>query len=583
MNFIKKSVSLLLLLAMLALPLASCKSGGDEAATTGSAASSAPAEQPTDQPTEAATDEPTTPAVTEKAFTPRSADQTMRVLFIGNSFTHYNELNRPNGIFANIAHEAGYTKVAVSTIYKGGYYLHQFLDETDTYGKQVLAALKSNVKYDIVVLQEQSAQPIANPADFYASCRDFKALIDQNGGEMWLYSTWGYKTGHNGLNKYGPTTQDMEMKLRAAYVAIGEELNVPVIYAGAAMTKSFEDNPGIDLYNADLKHPSPAGSYLIAWTMFGTMFGVDPATLTYNGAMSKADADALRAVASYISGHNIPVDAAFRTSSVGVERGVSTAVMLNKVPSSQIISVLYRDDPTVGNGWTALKGNSARTFSGLRGDKDAIASTAWTNKLGGFTAEQKADIADIGYGVSIIGIEYMDDSKKGTNTKVASGTFTSVGNLSNGHWGSSYMAAMFFDENKYDINGALEEDSPYTALITLNFGKVMKFDAIGYFSGSLQGFSQAQDVYVSDDGKTWTKIETACYDTLNMSLASIDTTGCTDPWNNNTPTVLCAFDMGGATGKYIRIGLIRGGVIDSNGTGLEEINTREIVVYGSEK
>ena len=34
------------------------------------------------------------------------------------------------------------------------------------------------------------------------------------------------------------------------------------------------------------------------------------------------------------------------------------------------------------------------------------------------------------------------------------------------------------------------------------------------------------------------------------------------------------FDMGGVSGKYIRIGIIKGGDVDSNKTGLEEINTR---------
>lgn len=577
MKFVKRFLPLLLCAVML---LTACeKPGGSDATTpaTTPAATEAPtAPASTDTPTEPATDAP------EKVLTPRDPSAAMRVLFIGNSFTHYNQMNRSDGIFARIAHNAGYEKVVVSSIYKGGYYLHQFLDPTDTYGRQVNAALNSSTKYDIVVIQEQSAQPIANPADFYTACRDFKALIEKNGGEMWLYSTWGYKTGHSGLAKYGPTTQEMEMKLRAAYTAIGQELNVPVIYAGAAMTRGFETHPEIDLFNADLKHPSPAGSYLIAWTIFGTVFGVDPATLTYDGEMTASDAKALREVASYVVKNNITVDEKFRTESVGVARGESTAVQLKSVPKSPIISVIYRDDKTVGNGWNTVKSNSARTFSGIRGDKDAIASTAYTAKAGGLTDAQKADVADIGYGVSVIGLEYMDSSKKGTNTKVNAGTFTSVGNLVNGHWGSSYMAAMFFDENKYDINGKVEEDSPYTALITLNFGKVMKFDAIGYFSGSLQGFSQAQDVYVSDDGKTWTKIESACYDTLNMSLSSIDAASLGDPWNNNTPTVLAAFDMKGATGKYIRIGLIRGGVIDSNATGLEEINTREIVVFGSE-
>ena len=97
-------------------------------------------------------------------------------------------MNRPNGIFYQLATNAGY-RVTVDSVYKGGYYLHQFLNEKDEYGAKVLELLNT-VKYDMVVLQDQSAAPITNPGDFYDSCRSFKKLIDKNGAEMWLYQTW---------------------------------------------------------------------------------------------------------------------------------------------------------------------------------------------------------------------------------------------------------------------------------------------------------------------------------------------------------------------------------------------------------
>ncbi|MBR5798028.1 MAG: discoidin domain-containing protein [Clostridia bacterium] len=175
----------------------------------------------------------------------------------------------------------------------------------------------------------------------------------------------------------------------------------------------------------------------------------------------------------------------------------------------------------------------------------------------------------------------MDGSKKGTvGTATDAGITNSVKNLVNGHWGSSYMAAIFFDKDTYNEKGEKDASAPYTALITLNFGDVKTFDAIGYTSGSLQGFAQAQDVFVSDDGVNWTKVSTACYDVRSTPLSSLDTSTTKDPWSNNTPTVEVLFDMGGVSGKYIRIGIIRGGDVSSNTTGLHEINTREIMVYG---
>lgn len=531
------------------------------------------------------TTEAETTAPAPAVLTPRDKSAKYRVLFIGNSFTYYNDMNKSNGIFYNIAKNAGYD-VVVDTVYKGAYTLRMFLDEKDTYGKQLRSKLNAN-KYDIVIIQEQSYLPISDPGNFYDSCREFKKLIDAHGAELWLYETWGYKTGHSGLAQYGKSTADMEMKLRAAYAAIGSELNIPVMYAGAAFTKVFTENPKIELYHTDSKHPGPNGSYLIAWTIFGSIFGVDPATLTYDGSVNSAYAATLRETASVIVREGAPVDESYRTSSVGVVYVAKQSYvdstktkMLTSVPSSPIISVVMRDSAVTDDGWMTLKTDASKTFSGIRGDKDKVASSECSDKE--LTDAQKADIADIGYGVSVIGILSMDASKKGTiNTSTAAGVTNSVMNLVNGHWGSSYMAAMFFDEDMYRITGEMDNSSHYTGLITLNFGKKMTFDAIGYMSGSLKGFPQAQDVFVSDDGVTWTKVESACYDVLGASLKSVSNKTA-DPWNGNNPTVEVLFSMAGVSGKYIRIGIYRGGEVNGNTTGLDAINTRELVVHGHE-
>ena len=253
-------------------------------------------------------------------------------------------------------------------------------------------------------------------------------------------------------------------------------------------------------------------------------------------------------------------------------------VMLTQRPSDKLISVLFRNSKVTGNGWMTYKLDASKTFSGIRGDKDAIASPLINSAT--LTDAQKADIADIGYGVSVIGISHLDETKSGAyGTSTDAGVTNSVWNLVNGHWGSTIMAAMYFDRDTYNINGEKDDSSRYTALITLNFGEVKKFSAMGYSSGDLKGFPQAHDVYVSDDGVNWTKVDTACYDSRYTAPESVDTENGRDPWRNNKATVEVLFDMGGVSGKYIRIGVIRGGDMD-NDLGLFQINTREIMVYG---
>lgn len=330
-----KRIICIMLSGLMLLSMSACTDGGNGTGTTtpdtlNIPSSSQPASDSTsdtgaDTTSETAietTTETTTETTAPEITTPeplvaRDTSKTYRVLLIGNSFTYYNDMNKPNGIFYKIATNAGYN-VTVDSVYKGGYYLHQYLDENDEYGKQVLQRLTTGIRYDIVVLQDQSAVPISNPADFYDACRRFKTLIDANGAEMWLYETWGYKAGQKNLSSFGRDTFDMEMKLRAAYTAIGEELGVPVAYVGAAFSRMYADHPEIEIYHSDLKHPGAMGSYLIAWTLFGTIFGVDPATLEFGGILPKSYADPLRAAASEIVRNGAPVPESYRKSSAGV-------------------------------------------------------------------------------------------------------------------------------------------------------------------------------------------------------------------------------------------------------------------------
>ena len=540
------------------------------------------------------TTEATTEATTESAVSDPDARETalsLNILFVGNSYTHYN--NMPTQLFAPIARAAGYD-VTIKALTEGGHRLWEFADEQDEKGATLRSLLKTQKKkYDVVVLQEQSNTPISNPERFYTGVRDLYALIKAHNpeAEIVLYATWGYQTGNSNLTKYGKTTQEMEMKLRAAYTAIAEELDLTVAYAGAGMTYALEHS-SVGLYNADRTHPSLAGSALAAWTIFSTIFRVHPDHVDYAGDISANVLTSVKEAVAYVYENGAPVDAAYKTSSVGVaytESVYSSGIDITKTenlaiaPTSSIISYVTRDFIEIGNGWRLLKSDATKTFSGIRGDKDQIAATAYGTQ--DLTDAQKADIADIGYGVSVIGMRSVRADKKGTTTAVE--------NLVNGHWGSSYMAAMCFDDKLYDINGNVTTGDGYTGLITLNFGAIHTFDAVGYFSGSLEGFPQVQEVFVSDDGVNWTKVESACYDAIAMAgegKKPVSVSGKpADPWNGNTASVQCLFSMGGVSGKYIRFGIRIGGDVDNisieqlPAQKMQSINTREIVVYGAKK
>lgn len=233
------------------------------------------------------------------------------------------------------------------------------------------------------------------------------------------------------------------------------------------------------------------------------------------------------------------------------------SVALSAFPETRMISVPFDRAEALPTGKPV----------GITGDKGEIAAPIGTAKV--LTDAEKADVADIGYGVSMIGVAEF-------------GKANAVQNLVNGHWGGSYMANIIFDGNFYTVDGTVDADAKYRALITLNFGETYLFDAIGFFSGNSEGCPQAADVYVSDDGVNWTLVPSACWDAVNgepfIDLIGTASTDCpADYYNGNTGASFAAmFDMGGVTGKYIRLGVLHGIPATPN-----KINTRELAVYGN--
>ncbi len=246
------------------------------------------------------------------------SEQQHSVLFIGNSYTYYNDM--PSAIFAPIADAAGIS-VKVRAITKGGHYLYKYADPSDEYGAIVDEALSSahNGEYDFVILQEQSQQPAGEDAAvFFDSVRSLSARIRTLGAQPILYSTWGRESGCPVLAQNGWTNESMTWKLAASYSAIGEECSIPTAMAGLAFFDVYTSHPEIGLYNPDQSHPSYAGSYLAAMTLLGRIFQVRPTSIRFDGELDSDHAAILRAAAEKAVFDPPAVPEAYRMSSVGV-------------------------------------------------------------------------------------------------------------------------------------------------------------------------------------------------------------------------------------------------------------------------
>ena len=184
------------------------------------------------------------------------------ILFIGNSYTFFNDM--PETCFKKAAEEAGYD-VTVTAITKGGAYLYQYADSEHEQGKRLRQAI-SGKKYDVVVIQEQSLNPIKDESSFLNGVRDIRELIDSE--HFVLYATWGRNIGSATLAELALTREEMTEKLSIAYNKAAKLYDMRVAEVG----KAFLDyEPRNDLYHEDRSHPSAIGSRVAASVIFETV------------------------------------------------------------------------------------------------------------------------------------------------------------------------------------------------------------------------------------------------------------------------------------------------------------------------
>jgi hypothetical protein len=187
---------------------------------------------------------------------PSSVDSS--ILFIGNSYTARNDLPR---LIAELALAAPKPRrLHVQSIVAGGASLRRHWN-----AGAARTALEA-VRWDHVVLQEQSTLPVKNRARYHENVRLFAAEIAKNGARTALYLTWARQNA--------PETQDA---ITRAVEDIAAEIDARVVPVGRAWQMAASEMPDLQLYVADGSHPSPAGSFLAACVFHVSVYDEPPA------------------------------------------------------------------------------------------------------------------------------------------------------------------------------------------------------------------------------------------------------------------------------------------------------------------
>jgi hypothetical protein len=199
------------------------------------------------------------------------APHVTRVLFIGNSYTYYNNLPE---LFLGLA-TAGKQPVEVKMVSSGGWTLN------DHWTKGEARQTLTGSRWDFVVIQDQSTlgvnlvidgvNRVSTDEKFAPAAKWWLEEIQRVGATPVMYLTWARKGA----------PQDQAM-LDYAYVTAASATPAAraiVSPVGRAWKATREQHKGIELFVEDGSHPSPAGSYLAACTFFSAIFDRTPVGL----------------------------------------------------------------------------------------------------------------------------------------------------------------------------------------------------------------------------------------------------------------------------------------------------------------
>lgn len=193
----------------------------------------------------------------------------MQVLFIGNSFTYFNDM--PYTFLSMI--RTLDPEARVESVAYGGYTLAQYADESTEVGKLVISKMVS-YEWDYIILQEQSTLPCTDESGFVSSVKKLSLIASQVGAKVILYQTWAYADGSEKLESTGMTYDEMAGKLKKAYKRAAEESGATVAPVGDLFSYVTRSDHITRLLNSnDNYHPSTSGSYLAACVIYRTITG----------------------------------------------------------------------------------------------------------------------------------------------------------------------------------------------------------------------------------------------------------------------------------------------------------------------
>ena len=224
-------------------------------------------------------------------------DNPKSVLFIGNSFFYYNNgVHKPvlGMVKANESLGKGhrFRNITINSSSLEWHDVESYVTNEKIGSFSITSSNKYKryepEKYELAVMMDCSQCPIHEDRkdlfNFYVD--KHSKTLRANGVEPSLLMTWAYKD-----------VPEMIDGLSSAYISAGNRNKVMVFPAGLAFELAQDEIPEIDLYTPDKRHPSKAGTYLMAAVIYSSLYNVSPIGNSYDYGLGQETQSRLQEIA----------------------------------------------------------------------------------------------------------------------------------------------------------------------------------------------------------------------------------------------------------------------------------------------
>ena len=237
----------------------------------------------------------------------RDPDDPYRVLFLGNSLIFFNDMPK---MFEDLCIYDG-IPMQVDSVTQGSCTMSLLATTQTSIGLQAYKKLTEETWDYVIIEPSRRATPFED--SIYEAELEAAVVLDQlaqdAGAETLIYSVWGLNKGETGVYQqvgYDSIKTGTHAITRSAHCNymnwFGEKVSEKlggrqIIKAGYAFENSIATFPSTNIYYTDDQHPNATGSYLVACTIFDTMFGLESSGLDYKSTVPAQTAANMQSVA----------------------------------------------------------------------------------------------------------------------------------------------------------------------------------------------------------------------------------------------------------------------------------------------